>query len=272
MPPIVIRMALSGSRLRRLSSALLDERLDAIGSKPGAVTYNYHRGVPAGQGLTLRQLDLPTADGIAVSLQSRVKAITQDRLGRLWMSMGSGTFRLDDPPVGPASRAWVVRRAWQLRSLPIHRDVSGSDSRTRSRCWTETGVRIFSGKDGVQVGAVTSIQGKGTTIWIGGELGLAFFDGSRFQPVNASDGSAFAGVSGIVAEADDGLWFSDNRGIIHIREDQLQQPGSGKVEFESFGLLDGLTTELRGSSRLTIGCAHDGRSHLVRHNKGRGLD
>jgi ligand-binding sensor domain-containing protein len=55
----------------------------------------YHRAVPAGQGLILRQLDLPVAGGIAVSPQSRVKAITQDRSGRLWISMGSGTFRLE---------------------------------------------------------------------------------------------------------------------------------------------------------------------------------
>ena len=74
---------------------LAHERLDAIGSKPGAVTYHYHGAVPAGQGLILRQLDLPTAGGIALSIHSRVKAITQDRLGRLWISTGSGTFRLE---------------------------------------------------------------------------------------------------------------------------------------------------------------------------------
>ena len=39
------------------------ERLDTIGSKPEAVTYHYHGAVPAGQGLTLRQLDLPTRVG-----------------------------------------------------------------------------------------------------------------------------------------------------------------------------------------------------------------
>ena len=68
-------------------------------------------------------------------------------------------------------------------------------------------VRVFSGKDGVQKGAITSIQGKGTKIWIGGELGLEFFDGSRFQPVNPSDGSAFSGVSGIVADPKMGYGF-----------------------------------------------------------------
>ncbi|HEX4227267.1 MAG TPA: hypothetical protein VHZ07_01260 [Bryobacteraceae bacterium] len=100
-------------------------------------------------------------------------------------------------------------------------------------------------KDGVQIGAVTSIRGKGTKIWIGGEFGLEFFDGSRFQPVNPSDGSAFSGVSGMVADPEDGLWFSENRGIIHIPEAQLRQVGSSKAEFESFGLLDGLAAQLR---------------------------
>src|SRR6185369_16597791 len=61
------------------------------------------------------------------------------------------------------------------------------------------------------------------------------------------EGNAFGSVSGIVADSEDGLWLSENRGVIHIREAQLQQLGSGKVEFESFGLLDGITAELRGS-------------------------
>ena len=225
---------------------LARERLDTVGSKPGAVTYNYHGAVPAGQGLILRQLDLPTARGIAVSPQSRVKAITQDQLGRLWISMESGTFRLE-------------RSGWtSLESLGGPRGTATAEfTDSEERIWfgfantvamlDGDSVRMFSGKDGVQVGAVTSIQGKGTKIWFGGEFGLEFFDGSRFQPVNPSDGSAFGGVSGIVTDPENGLWFSENRGIIHIREAQLQQLDSGKVEFESFGSPDGLTAELRGS-------------------------
>ena len=224
---------------------IANEHLDSIASKPGAITYNYHRAVAAAQGLILRQLDLPTAGGIAVSPQSRVKAITQDRLGRLWISMGSGTFRLE-------KSGWT-----SLESLGgPQRTATAEFTDSEGRIWfgfTNTvamldgdRVRIFSGKDGVQVGAVTSIQAKGTRVWIGGEFGLEFFDGSRFQPVYPSDGSAFGGVSGIVADSDNGLWFSDNRGIIHIREAQLRQLGPGNVDFESFGLLDGLTAELRG--------------------------
>src|SRR5215471_3002140 len=224
---------------------LAHQRLDTIGSKPGAVTYNYHGAVPAGQGLTLRQLDLPTAGGIALSPQSRVNAITQDRLGRLWISMVSGTFRLE-------------RSVWtSLESLGGPEGTATAEfTDSEGRIWFGFAntvamldgdrVRIFSGKDGVQAGAVTSIQGKETKIWIGGEFGLEFFDGSRFQPVNPSDGGAFGDVSGIITVPEDGLWFSENRGIVHIREAQLRQLSSGRVEFESFGFLDGLDDELRG--------------------------
>ena len=206
---------------------LAHERLDAIGPKPGAVTYNYHGAVPAGQGLILRQLDLPTAGGVALNPQLRVKAITQDRLGRLWISMESGTFRLE-------------RSSWtSLESLGGPQGTATAEfTDSEGRIWFGFAnmvamldgdkVRIFSGKDGVQIGAVTSIQGKGTKIWIGGEFGLEFFDGSRFQPVDPSDGSAFGGISGIVADPEDGLWFSENRGIIHIREAQLRQLAPAK--------------------------------------------
>lgn len=225
---------------------LAREPLDTIGSKPGAVTYNYSTAVPAGQGLILRQLDLPRAVGIAVSPHSRVKAITQDRLDRLWISMESGTFRLEGSgwtslqslggPEGIASAEYTdsERRIW----FGFANTVAMLDGDR---------VRIFSGKDGVQIGAVTSIQGIGTKIWIGGEFGLEFFDGSRFQRVIPSDGSAFGGISGMVIDSENGLWFSENRGIIHIPQTQLRQLGSSsKVDFESFGLLDGLTADLRG--------------------------
>jgi len=225
---------------------LADECLDAIGSKQGAVTYNNHGSVPAGQGLILRQLDLPTGGRIDVNLRSRVKAITQDRMGRLWISKESGTFRLE-------------RSGWtSLESLGGPQGTATAEfTDSDGRIWFGFAntvamldgdkVRIFSSRDGVQVGAVTSIQSKGTKIWIGGELGLEFFDGSRFQPVNPSYGSAFGGISGIIVDPEDGLWFSENRGIIHIREAQLRQLGPSKVEFESFSLLDGLTADLRGS-------------------------
>ena len=239
-PNGVVWLATPSSVLR-----LAHERLAAVSSNPGAVTYNYSGAVPVGQGLILRQLNLPTSGGIAVSPQLRVNAITQDRLTRLWISMESGTFRLE-------TAGWT-----SLKSLGGPAGAATAEfTDSEGRVWfgfadtvaTLDGdrVRIFSGKDGVRVGAVTSIQGQGTKLWIGGEFGLEFFDGSRFQAVDPSDGSAFGGVSGIVTDPEGGLWFSENRGIIHIPEAQLRQFGSSKVEYETFGVQDGLTAELRG--------------------------
>lgn len=225
---------------------LADERLHPISRPQGSVAYNYMSAVPAGRGEILRRLKLPPAGGISVSPQSRVKAMTQDRLGRLWVSMESGTFRLE-------------RSGWtSLESLGGPQGTATAElTDSQGRIWFGFSnvvamldgdrIRMFSGKDGIHIGTVTSIQEKGTNIWIGGEFGLEFFDGSRFLPVNPSDGSVFGGISGIVVDTEDGLWFSENRGLIHIREAQLRQLGSGKVEIESFGLLDGLTAELRGS-------------------------
>ena len=240
-PNGVVWLATPSSVLR-----LADERLHPINSTSGAPTYNYDGAVPAGHGLILRRLDLPRAGGVAVIPHSRAKTITQDLLGRLWISTESGTFRLE-------------RSGWtSLESVGGPRGSATAEfTDSDGHIWFGFGntvamldgnrVRIFSASDGVQVGTVTSIQGKGRKIWIGGEFGLEFFDGSRFQPVTPSDGGALAAVSGIVADAQGGLWFSESRGIVHIREAQAGQSDSGKLEFESFGLLDGLTAQLRGS-------------------------
>lgn len=225
---------------------LADEGMGRMHTKQRGATYIDRGAVSIGQGLTLRRLDLPTAGGIAVSLQSRVKAITQDQSRRLWISMESGTFRLE-------------RDSWtSLESLGGPQGAAAAEfTDSEGRVWfgfvnrvamlDGSRVKIFSTKDGLQVGTITSIQSKGNKIWIGGEFGLEFFDGNRFQSVVSEDGSAFSGISGIVVDPKDGLWFSENRGIVHIPEAQLGQLNSGKVEFESFGLLDGLTAELRGS-------------------------
>jgi signal transduction histidine kinase/ligand-binding sensor domain-containing protein len=220
--------------------------LDTPDSNESTTGYRYFGSIISGDGLTVRRLRLPAVKGIAVSPQSRVRAITQDRMGRLWMSLGSGTFRLE-------------RWGWtSLESVGGPRGPATAEfTDSEGRIWfgfTNTiamldgdSVRVFSGKDGVQLGAVTSIAGKGRTIWVGGEFGLEYFDGSRFHPAGPRAGGAFSGVSGIVIDSDGGLWFSDSQGIVHIPSFPPGQPGADKADYEIYGSLDGLTSELRGS-------------------------
>jgi signal transduction histidine kinase/ligand-binding sensor domain-containing protein len=222
------------------------ESVDVPDSNRSAMVYRYSRPVPLGNGLVWRQLELPATEGIALSRQSRIRAITQDRSGRLWMSMGSATFR------------WEGSRWTSLESLGGPKGPATAEySDSQGRIWfgfTNTiamldgdNVRVFSGKDGIRLGAVTSIGGKGTKIWVGGEFGLELFDGSYFHPVVPPDGRVLSGVSGIIIDSDEGLWFSANQGIIHIPQSQSEQLAAGKFNVQTYGSLDGLTSELRGS-------------------------
>lgn len=219
--------------------------VDLQDSKRRAIPYRYSDPFPLGNGLTLHKLHLPTSEGVSLSPQSRVRAITQDRSGRLWMSMGSGTFRLE------GSR-WTSLESLSGLKGPATAEFTDAMGRiwfgftNKIAMLDGDNVRIFTGKDGVQLGAVTSIEGKETKIWVGGEFGLELFDGSRFHPVIPRDGRVFSGISGIVIDSDDGLWFSANEGIIHIPPSQPEQLEAGKFNFQAYGSLDGLTSELRG--------------------------
>ena len=245
-----------------------DGRSLPFGSYPGEIAYSYRGGVTAASfrssfslngGARLRQLELPTQGGITVSAQSRVKTMTEDRSGRLWVSMGSGTFRLE-------------KSGWSsLESLGGPRGTAASEfTDPDGRVWFGFAnsvvmlegdrVTTYSGKDGVQVGTVTSITSEGQRIWIGGELGLEYFDCGGFHLVNADDGTSFGGISGIIDDPGNGLWFSENRGVIQIPESELQHLGSGhKAAYEVYGLLDGLNSEIRGLASPPVTRTTDGR-------------
>jgi hypothetical protein len=48
-------------------------------------------------------------------------------------------------------------------------------------------VRVFGPSDGLQVGTILAIHGRGPEIWIGGEFGLEQFDQGRFHKIAAMD-------------------------------------------------------------------------------------
>ena len=107
-------------------------------------------------------------------------------------------------------------------------------------------IQTFTRKNGVLVGDVMSIQSEGPHVWIGGSDGLALFDEGQFRPVVPAGGEAFSRVTGILSA--DGLWLSENRGVIHIPEAEIRRFQSNPayhVTFEVFGLLDGLPAQLQ---------------------------
>jgi signal transduction histidine kinase/ligand-binding sensor domain-containing protein len=114
-------------------------------------------------------------------------------------------------------------------------------------------LRIFTGKDGLNVGKVAVIQSRKERVWIGSAQGLQQFDGHRFVTVAPADGSSFQGVKGIVTTADNGVWFGEARGIIHIEEGEARRVESNpeyRVRYRAFDILDGLSDGLQSSYPL----------------------
>ncbi|HEY5756752.1 MAG TPA: two-component regulator propeller domain-containing protein [Steroidobacter sp.] len=104
-------------------------------------------------------------------------------------------------------------------------------------------VQVFDAQAGLEVGTVMSIIQERGSIWVGGELGFARFDGKRFIPVRSASGEPFRGISGVVNARNGDLWLNGSNGIVHVTQrqiDQLLEEPSRALTFESFDYLDGV--------------------------------
>jgi signal transduction histidine kinase/ligand-binding sensor domain-containing protein len=104
-------------------------------------------------------------------------------------------------------------------------------------------VTNYTAEDGIDVGRIRVIRGRGPEIWFGGELGLAMFRSGRFHAVTGGGGERFRTVSGLVETADGALWLNELRGIVRIAPEEvgrLRADPRHPVAFERFDYLDGL--------------------------------
>jgi len=176
-----------------------------------------------------------------------LQTITEDQQGGVWVSFGRhGLYRLangswtpyggrdDLPKAGPMISAFTDRlgRVWfgyaksQLAVLDGDR------------------VRLFGPGDGLQVGNITAIYGRGPEIWIGGEFGLEQFDQGGFHKIAAVDDKWLHGISGIVETAEGDLWLNGISGIFHIHKAEISEAlkdPAYRVKGEHFGIRDGLS-------------------------------
>ena len=103
-------------------------------------------------------------------------------------------------------------------------------------------VQSFSRNDGIDIGKIKVIRGRGAQIWLGGETGLAMFNNGRFSSVNTA-GEPFGAVSGIVETEDGGLWLNASHGIVHIpasERRQLLTDPVHRINYRLYTILDGI--------------------------------
>jgi signal transduction histidine kinase/ligand-binding sensor domain-containing protein len=169
----------------------------------------------------------------------------------LWIKLGDvgfvhfnqGTWNLHDWPAGVPS----VGGTFRYGPSASYQDAAG-------RLWLgytsghvivvdRTGATVYSQTDGLDVGHIEVIRGRGQHIWVGGDLGLIVFSKRRFWRVRVAGGEPFGAISGIVETLDGGLWLNEMRGIAHIPPEEIRQfiaHPNHRVKYRRFDYLDGL--------------------------------
>ncbi len=172
-----------------------------------------------------------------------ISGMTKDKSGRLWVARGR-TYRIEN---GEWIEAGDVPGLVGFNTNSLFCDSQG-------RIWfgaignqiavlDGSQVKIFGEKDGLRLNSIKQIIEHAGEFWVGGEGGLAYFDGKRFSSIVGYGNEVFAGASGIVADAKGGLWINGLDGISNIKKDELLKakgdPGY-RVKFERYDFLDGL--------------------------------
>jgi signal transduction histidine kinase/streptogramin lyase len=172
------------------------------------------------------------------------QTITQDRLGGMWVSTGgSSLYRYADGVWTPYGGRRDLRKGVVIEFTDKLGRVWFGYTKSRLAVLDGDLVKAFGPSDGIRIGNITAIYGRGPEIWIGGEFGLQQFDHGKFHNIEAVDKESLRGISGIVETANGDLWLNGLGGIFHISRAELQealQDPAHQVSGERFGRREGL--------------------------------
>jgi signal transduction histidine kinase/ligand-binding sensor domain-containing protein len=174
-----------------------------------------------------------------------LQAITEEQRGAMWVSfLRYGLYRLAD---GAWTRDGGHHELPQTNVLAEFTDGLGRVwlGYVKNQLALVDGdhVQLFGSGDGLRLGNITAIHGRGAGIWIGGEFGLVRFDNGRFQNMIAVNDEWLRGISGIVETRDGDLWLNGLSGILHISHAEVSEASrntSYRLKGEHFGRRHGL--------------------------------
>lgn len=247
---------------RRISPLAPGANTILFGARDGALWY--YNG-----GLVHRLLDdtvtrIALPDGVG---DEYVRAIAEDGAGALLVSFGRfGVYRFKDG-------AW--HGTIDLGALPAPQlavsDPTGNvwfgfaDGRVSRH--GASGTRVFSASDGLDVGDPEVIAADDSTVWVGGEFGVARLDGDRFQSVGPGRVAPFFGVSGIGRTADGDFLFNGLSGVVRMKTDDARRTFADPTHspaYEIYDHSDGLPgVAQQGWYSPTVVTGADGRTWLI---------
>jgi signal transduction histidine kinase/ligand-binding sensor domain-containing protein len=173
------------------------------------------------------------------------QALAEDKSGGLWASiLGSGVFRLKDGAWTPYGGIAALPRGTPITIVRDRRDRLWFSYPGGSVAVLDgEQVRTYGVADGLQIGNVMANHPGRIGHWLGGEFGLARFDGERFYSVQSAPNLPLDGITGIVETSDGDLWLNGGSGIVHLAATELERSRldpAYRVHGETLGAFDGV--------------------------------
>lgn len=196
-------------------------------------------------------------------------ACQEDKAGRLWLAVdGVGILRRD---AGKWLKQPIVADPGFYGPALLVADEHGGMWESLSdgplRLIERDRIRTFGPQQGLAVGTIGIAYAGLHGLLVGGESGLAWFDGTRFRNIRAGPDSPFRRIAGIVQTSDGQTWLNTLSGVIEIRSDDLQQAfvdGRRPIRYRLFDRRDGLPGPAQQDSySQTAFQAPDGRLWFI---------
>jgi signal transduction histidine kinase/ligand-binding sensor domain-containing protein len=173
-----------------------------------------------------------------------IQSIVRDAKGRLWVAFRSS------PPYRVEGDKWLPSGdLFELPDLPLTLmtiDAAGqlwfAFAANRLAIFDGTRLRQYAEADGLRTGTVTALL-PGEISLVGGELGLAVFDGERFRLLRATRADVLTGITGLVRTKDGSLWINGSAGAVHITAKNLARAlaePAFETPYEVFNTDDGM--------------------------------
>jgi signal transduction histidine kinase/ligand-binding sensor domain-containing protein len=173
------------------------------------------------------------------------QALALGKSGDLWASIPpAGVFRLKNGAWKPSGDIVALPRGSPITIVRDRRDrLWFSYPGGKVAVLDGEQVRVYGAADGLQIGNVWANHPGRVDLWLGGEFGLARFDGDRFHAVRSAPELRLDWITGIVETAGGDLWLNGRMGIVHLAVSELAHSRvdpSYPVRGETLGAFDGI--------------------------------
>lgn len=158
---------------------------------------------------------------------------------RLWVSVRDhGLFLVDENHWRPISPGTPLAKGWPL--------VAAAAGQGRTWMGYANGALVDMSSDAQpratevlmsEVGAVGAIL-PGERLFVGGELGVGWFEGTVFHALKLRQANLLSGVTGLVRTADGALWASGRAGVVRVGAAELAAVMSGKADEAAFRIIE----------------------------------